>query len=297
MGIKGIPLWSTTLIMLASLMTGAVISVSMQSLGTAYHICFVLAALGTVTFVQDRGIFLSTAQIPIIFAVVTPIAQWSVADSLPTNTNPGSISRTSIITAVYSLVSNFPILCAITIITVIIALVRYYYAMRNYQAAKAVAEKQNAAAQQSAQSTETAVTMRNRRSINQRPGQLTVDDLIRQRRERTAAATKARRERQAQTTTPAADVLNRNRSRNSSVDQTRAAQAHTTQARSAESRTTASLPKESRPSESRPSESRTARPHTSTRATRPSTGRFTVVNADDIQYNKKRFQVRHLDES
>ncbi|MDO4910455.1 MAG: hypothetical protein Q3972_01770 [Corynebacterium sp.] len=183
--------------MIASLMTGAVISVNLQELGLPYHILFVIASLATVLFVGASGLFLAVAQIPIIFAVITPIAQWSISDALAGEAQKGQISKTSIITSAYALVSNFPVLLLVTILTISLGLGRYYLAMRTYRMASTVAERQTEAAKSAAVTTATAVKARTRRSMDARPGQLTVDDLIKQRRERTEAANKARREQQA----------------------------------------------------------------------------------------------------
>ncbi|MDO4908293.1 MAG: hypothetical protein Q3962_00360 [Corynebacterium sp.] len=277
MTLKSLPLWSCTLIMIASLVTGAVISVSLQSLGLVYHICFVLAALATVLFVSKSYIFLAVSQIPILFAIVTPIAQWSVADALASDAQKGQISKTSVIAAGYSLVSNFPVLLLVTLITIALGFGRYYLAVRSYRAAAKVADSQAEAAKSSQESTATAVRARTRRSMEARPGQLTVDDLIKQRRERTAAATKARREQRARET-----------------NTQRAQQAEREARQQHEAR------REQRPTSGRFPVRKPDEP----RSTTPTAGRFKVVSADDPKYQKRtntapapRFQVRKPDEA
>lgn len=110
-GIRGIPLWAVPLLLIATLLTGAVISMSGGTLGWIYLVCFGLISLCIALFVEPRGIFLAVAQIPLVFSVVTPFAGWLVAQTHSDN----NFSATVLIGSAYPLFQQFPYLLVITL--------------------------------------------------------------------------------------------------------------------------------------------------------------------------------------
>ncbi|MGM5594104.1 hypothetical protein QZG57_04250 [Corynebacterium glucuronolyticum] len=108
--IHGIPLWAVPLLLIAALLTGAVISMAGGTLGWIYLFSFGLISLCIALFVEPRGIFLAVAQIPLVFSIVTPFAGWLVAQTHSDN----NFSATVLIGAAYPLFQQFPFLLIIT---------------------------------------------------------------------------------------------------------------------------------------------------------------------------------------
>ncbi|WP_370625533.1 DUF6542 domain-containing protein [Corynebacterium sp. TAE3-ERU2] len=129
-GFSGLPTWSSTSILLASLFTGLVISLNQQSLGTLYLMAFAVGALVTVLWVEPRGLTLTVAQIPVIFGIATPCAALLLGKSNSVNGGDGRLSKTELLTLIYPLAQFFPTLIVVTLSAAAIAVLRYLHHRR-----------------------------------------------------------------------------------------------------------------------------------------------------------------------
>ena len=78
----GLPTWSGIAIVIAALITGLLLSINAQSIGTPYLICFGVAAVVVALFTEARGLFLVVASLPLVFGIMTVISAWAVTRSL-----------------------------------------------------------------------------------------------------------------------------------------------------------------------------------------------------------------------
>ncbi|UQZ27654.1 hypothetical protein CACC_04700 [Corynebacterium accolens] len=89
----------------ALLITGALISILAGSIGWMYFAFLIISSLLIALIVEERGLFLSIASIPIFYAVTVVTAGIVITKSnAPEGT---SFSKTSLLTSVYPLVQNF----------------------------------------------------------------------------------------------------------------------------------------------------------------------------------------------
>ncbi|WP_325168113.1 DUF6542 domain-containing protein [Corynebacterium macginleyi] len=89
----------------ALLLTGALISILAGSIGWMYFSFLIISSLLIALVVEERGLFLSIASIPILYAVTVVTAGIFITKSgAPEGT---SFSKTSLLTSVYPLVQNF----------------------------------------------------------------------------------------------------------------------------------------------------------------------------------------------
>ncbi len=66
----GLPTWSGIAIVIAALITGLLLSINAQSIGTPYLICFGVAAVVVALFTEARGLFLVVASLPLVFGIM-----------------------------------------------------------------------------------------------------------------------------------------------------------------------------------------------------------------------------------
>jgi len=89
----------------ALLLTGALISILVGSIGWMYFAFLIISSLLIALIVEERGLFLSIASIPILYAVTVVTAGIVITKSnAPEGT---SFSKTSLLTSVYPMVQNF----------------------------------------------------------------------------------------------------------------------------------------------------------------------------------------------
>ena len=110
--------------MILALTLGTFISINQQQIGGAYLGSFSAAALGCTLFVVPRGLWLTTAAMPLMFGIATPVAAWTIARSTAAE-GSDAFSATGIATAIYPLAQHFPILAATTVGCILIAVLRF----------------------------------------------------------------------------------------------------------------------------------------------------------------------------
>ncbi|WP_323373338.1 DUF6542 domain-containing protein [Corynebacterium antarcticum] len=119
----GIPTWCCPVIMILALAVGTFVSIDQQQISAVYLTLFAASALGCTLFVTPRGLWLTTAGVPLLFGVATPVAAWTIARSSAAE-GSDAFSATGIATAIYPLAQHFPILAATTVGCILIAVLR-----------------------------------------------------------------------------------------------------------------------------------------------------------------------------
>lgn len=136
----GLPTWSGIAVILAALVTGLLISLSVQQIGLPFLVCFVLAGITVALLTEPRGLFLTVASMPILFAVMTVLTSWSVGRSVASEGSP-AFSTTTLVTAVYPLIEFFPVLFAVTAGGAAIAVLRLWLLKRSGRAREVAAQR------------------------------------------------------------------------------------------------------------------------------------------------------------
>ncbi|WJZ02207.1 DUF6542 domain-containing protein [Corynebacterium freiburgense] len=181
----GVPVWSAASIVFASLVTGALLSLNFKEMGAAFLWCFAAGSIAAVLLVEPRGLFLTAAQLPLAFGIAMPLTAWAVGRTLPGADN--AVSSAEIITAVYPLMEHFPFLMSVTLICVALAFLRWLIARAaRSRAIRTTAVKQQQVRrvnqQNAAQATRARSAVRTHRARGARASQVTVQELMQQRR-------------------------------------------------------------------------------------------------------------------
>lgn len=163
---RGWSLWTATSVNVAALITGLLLSMSTGELGWTFVICFGVSALVTTSFVRLGGLFLTVASLPMLYGIFTPVTALLIARAgLSDGADPWS--KTMILSAIYPLAQFFPELAAITIVTIVIAMLRWRSANKRYQQDLRILERERKrAAQHERRNSQTATKVR---QISHRP--------------------------------------------------------------------------------------------------------------------------------
>lgn len=158
-GFAGIPTWSGPAIVIASLITGMLLSLASSSLGVAYLVCFVVAGILVALLTEARGLFLTVVSLPLLFGVITPVSAWLIGQL--GSSSAQNFSVTAIATSIYPLAQFFPVLISVTLGATAIAVLRLWLLNRKNQArAKAVRAARRRDAEAERRNRDTAVMAR-----------------------------------------------------------------------------------------------------------------------------------------
>ncbi|MDU0478267.1 hypothetical protein QVA66_03325 [Staphylococcus chromogenes] len=172
----GFSVWSATSIIVAALITGLLLSWNFHAIGWPFMLCFIIASLAMTLFVEIRGLFLTIAQLPLLFGIFIMGTGWLVANS-NLSANADSMSKTMILSAIYPLAQYFPQLIATTVGCVIIGVLRYRRGIAKARASRRLFEEQRAQQSQADQRNRSTtrrvreMTARTRRSASDSVGQ------------------------------------------------------------------------------------------------------------------------------
>lgn len=161
-----LPLWAPTLLLVAAGVLGFIFSLGSGSVGIFYLIFFAVGAVIGTLFVKPQGLMLAVSQIPLLFAVITPVVSWfltSIADPSEGGATDSTPTKTRLITAAYPVVQYFPWLAAILGICIVLALWRYFELTR-INSKQQISERKEAKRrkEQSQKSNESATRARRR---------------------------------------------------------------------------------------------------------------------------------------
>lgn len=144
---RGWSLWTATSVNVAALITGLLLSMSNGELSWTFVCCFGVSALVTTSFVRLGGLFLTVASLPMLYGIFTPATALLIArEGLSDGADPWS--KTMILSAIYPLAQFFPPLAAITIVTIVIAVLRWRSANKRYQQDLRILERERKRAAQ-----------------------------------------------------------------------------------------------------------------------------------------------------
>lgn len=121
-------MWGPPLLLLLAGVVGLIFAIPGGNIGTPYLIAFAAAAFAGVALVDPRGLFITVAQLPLLFTIITPLVAWftaSFADPSVGGALESTPRRTRAITAAYPIIQYFPWIALITLIALAIALWRY----------------------------------------------------------------------------------------------------------------------------------------------------------------------------
>ncbi|MFH0412441.1 DUF6542 domain-containing protein [Corynebacterium sp. L4756] len=124
-GFGALPVWTSIAVIVAALATGLIISTITSSVGWPFLICFILGALAATALVQVRGLFLTVASIPLLFALMMLLTSWLTVRSTQSEGAP-LFSTTIVVTSAYPLLEVFPHLAFTLVACIIIAVLRLY---------------------------------------------------------------------------------------------------------------------------------------------------------------------------
>ena len=129
-GFGALPVWTSIAVILAALVTGLIISTITTSVGLPFLICFFLGALAATALVHVRGLFLTVASMPLLFAIAIFFTSWLVSRATASDGSP-AFSTTILVTSAYPLLEVFPFLAVTLLICIAIAAFRLYHATHN----------------------------------------------------------------------------------------------------------------------------------------------------------------------
>ncbi|MDO5668578.1 MAG: amino acid permease [Corynebacterium sp.] len=175
---SGLPTWSGISILLAALITGLLLSLNAQAIGGPFLVCFAVAAIVVTLFTDVRGLFLTVASIPVLFGFMTVLTAWTVTRSQAAE-GTAPFSTTTIVTALFPLAQFFPVLAAVSLGALAIALFRVWLSGRSRRAAETAAiNHRRRAAEADRRNRDTATRAR------RRTNQVTVEELLARNRSR-----------------------------------------------------------------------------------------------------------------
>ncbi|AGF72019.1 DUF6542 domain-containing protein [Corynebacterium halotolerans] len=174
----GLPTWSGIAIVLAALVTGLLISLSVQQIGLPFLVCFILSGLFVALLTEPRGLFLTVASMPVLFAAMTVLTAWSVARSTAPE-GSAAFSTTSIVTGVYPLLEFFPVLFSVSAGAGAIAILRLWLLRRSGRARDLAAQRTRRRDAENEQRNRATVSRARRRT-----NQVTVEELLERNRRR-----------------------------------------------------------------------------------------------------------------
>ena len=129
----GIPLWMSLAVLCGGLLVGSLISLASGKLGLPFVLCFIISVVFSVLLTEPRSLFLSVVSIPIFFSIAAGTTGWFLNQQISRPSGSGGISKTQILSAIYPLLQQFPVMAIATIGAGIIAYLRWHLVTRYVQ--------------------------------------------------------------------------------------------------------------------------------------------------------------------
>ncbi|WP_156324808.1 DUF6542 domain-containing protein [Corynebacterium lactis] len=124
------------LLMILAGVLGVIFSIPSGTIGTAYLVTFVIAAVVSVVLVVPRGLVVTVAQIPILYSIITVLTAWftgSFADPANGGATATTPLKARLITSAYPIIQHFPWLAFLMLVCSAIAIWRYLELTRKNQ--------------------------------------------------------------------------------------------------------------------------------------------------------------------
>lgn len=114
-------MWAPLLVLAAVMITGLVLASGKGQVPESYFILFAVCSVLCALFVEPRGLFITVASFPLFFVLSGSIVGW-----LSSTASPTSNKKTKVITAIYPTIEHFMWLLIPFLITVVIAVFRWW---------------------------------------------------------------------------------------------------------------------------------------------------------------------------
>lgn len=161
-------------IVAAALTTGLLLSLLFRELGWPYLVCYIISVLAVTCTVVPRGLYLTVATSPLLYAVFTLLSGWLVTQARASGeASSSSFSTTALVTGAFPLLEHFVPFFLTTLVSIAIAGLRLW---RLHSTARVENHKA-----QIARRAEAAADKRNRDTnarARERTNRLTVAELI-----------------------------------------------------------------------------------------------------------------------
>ena len=120
-------------VLCGGLLVGSLISLASGKLGLPFVLCFIISVVFSVLLTEPRSLFLSVVSIPIFFSIAAGTTGWFLNQQISRPSGSGGISKTQILSAIYPLLQQFPVMAIATIGAGIIAYLRWHLVTRYVQ--------------------------------------------------------------------------------------------------------------------------------------------------------------------
>ena len=120
-------------VLCGGLLVGSLISLASGKLGLPFVLCFIIGVVFSVLLTEPRSLFLSVVSIPIFFSIAAGATGWFLNQQISRSNGSGGISKTQILSAIYPLLQQFPVMAIATIGAGIIAYLRWHLVTRYVQ--------------------------------------------------------------------------------------------------------------------------------------------------------------------
>ncbi|WP_342319444.1 DUF6542 domain-containing protein [Corynebacterium mayonis] len=171
----GLPTGSGIAVIAAALFTGAALSIYDETIGWPFFTLFSLATIIVTASVNPRGLYLVVASAPILYILGLLGAGWFTPRPQGT-AESGVASRAVLLSIGYPVVEFFPVLAAVTVGSVALALLRIGLLKRHNEIAQ-----RNAATQRVRQAESNRRTTHQNRRARERSTTVTVQELLQRR--------------------------------------------------------------------------------------------------------------------
>lgn len=178
-------------IIIAALVTGALIALYNEAIGMPFLILFAVAAIVVTTFVNPKGLFITVATTPLLYTFFLLLTgTLNAYFQLPEGQT--SLGKTSVLLILYPLVQYFPVLLFVALGTTLIALLRYRLLKTQNDDILAREERQRRQVSATNRRTNREATRSRKRNVNPE-SRVTVEELLARRAERQKAGTESSR--------------------------------------------------------------------------------------------------------
>ncbi|WP_143341227.1 DUF6542 domain-containing protein [Corynebacterium urinipleomorphum] len=169
-------------IIIAALVTGGLIALYNEAVGMPFLILFALASIVVTTFVNPKGLFLTVASIPLLYAFFLLLTgTLNAYFQLPEGQT--SLGKTSALLIVYPLTQYFPVLIFVALGTTLIALLRIRLLKKQNEDIRAREERQRRSVSATNRRTRHEAS-RSRQRATSAESKVTVEELLARRAER-----------------------------------------------------------------------------------------------------------------
>ncbi|MEX3505419.1 DUF6542 domain-containing protein, partial [Corynebacterium sp. LK2510] len=171
----GLATASGVAIVFAALFTGAALSTYLGQIGWPFMVCFAAAVILVTTLVNPRGLFLTVVTAPILYVTALLATGWLITRG-GSSAESGTAARANVLAIAYPVIEFFPVLAAVTLGSIVLALLRIALLTRR----NAVTQRETVRRRvQQAESNRR--TTRQSRRARERSNSVTVEELVRRR--------------------------------------------------------------------------------------------------------------------